>query len=228
MKRANDKPSIYTHLLRLYPRAYRERYGKEILQTIEDMLEETSASKDRVIISVRLITDLFITASKQQIMHIGGTMQSTTPHYIKRNGLIASAMLFPFFLAIVANNLDRLIFNQTLYSSWLWHAPVLLLWVFLLPVLALLVAVVSYVVYLFRKSTDMAFMKRVLDVTHSWPVLITGIAAFGILFAIVFHDSTHCWIQTPSHLVSHFSQTLQCSEQNSVSLSTLFEQTFRG
>lgn len=215
---------IYSRLLRFYPANYRQHYELEMLQTAADMLDEAPSRLSRLAVWTHLSVDLPINISKQQLHYVGGIMQdSNTPNYVKRNSLIAGALLLPFLIAVVANEFDRVVLGHTLLDSWVWQAPVLGIWVALLPMLALLLAVASYITFVVKNRADTTFVRRIFDITHSWPVLLVGLIALGIILALSFHDSVQCWVQTPSHLISHISQATQCSEQNSVDLGKFFE-----
>ena len=216
MKKLEKSHPFYASLLRLYPKAYRQRYGQEILQTTADMLNDVPNRGALLSTQTRLAIDLSLNAGKQQLNYVGGVMQSEMPRYIKLNGLVASIMLIPFAVGLIANSLDGLINNQNLYNSWLWHMPVLAIWVLYLPALALLFSLLTYMVYLLRgaDSKKLVWLKRAVDIKYVWPIILPGLVALGILFILIFHDSGHCWVQTPSHLLTHLSQTWKCTISN--------------
>jgi hypothetical protein len=214
---------LYSKLLKLYPAAYREKYGQELLQTTADMLDDTPSKFARLGVWTRIVMDFPINLGKQQFQYAGGIMTSQTPQYIKRNGLIGSAFLLPFMVILLLNGLDKVINNRTLYNTWIWSGAVLRIWVFWLPVLALLVTLVSFIFYVLRKSDvkQSSILKRIIDIKHSWPIIIPAVIALGIVFLIMFHDSAHCWVHSPSHLVAHINQPWQCTVKNAASPSKL-------
>jgi hypothetical protein len=222
MSKLNTRFPIYTKFLTLYPLEYRKHYEQEILQTTADLLNDAPNSLSKIVVWLNVSIDLPFNIFKQQISYAGGSMHTDTPTYVKRNGIIAGLMLVPFFVALLANGVDKVINNHTLYSSWLWRTPIIGLWVFFLPLMALLLAGTSYLKYLFGNYTNRSFSKRIIDVFHSWPIIISGLVALSIIFVVFFHDTVQCWVQTPNHLVLHLSQTWQCSEQNTVSISKFF------
>jgi hypothetical protein len=179
------------------------------------MLDDAPSQAAKLAGWTHITMDLPISVTKQQLQYVGGIYMNETPRYIKRNSIVAGALLFPFMAALIANGLDKVINNHTLYNSWLWRTPVLSLWVLRLPELAFLLAGGSYLVYLARGtgSTKSTWLKRALDVSHSWPIIIPTIFAFGVMFLIAFHDVGQC-VQSPSHLVSHANQTWQCAVNN--------------
>lgn len=145
-------------------------------------------------------------------------MRSETPRYIKRNALLSSVLLLPFLAVLAANGLDKLINNRDLYNSWLWHAPVLRIWIIILPALAFLFVAASYIAFIIKgSSSKQSWFKKMFDIRHMWPIILPGLIAFGVLFLVEFHDSTQCWVQTPGHLMTHISQTWQCTLSNRAS-----------
>ncbi len=206
---------IYSKLLKLYPKSYRKQYEQQLLQTTADMLDDAPSNAAKLAGWTHIAIDLPLSVTKQQLQYVGGIYMNETPRYIKRNSIIAGALLLPFIAALIANGLDKVINNHTLYNSWLWRTPILSLWVLRLPEIALLLAVGSYIVYLARGtgSTKSTWLKRALDIKHSWPIIIPAIFAFGIMFLLAFHDVGQC-IQSPSHAVSNINQTWHCAVNN--------------
>ncbi len=150
----------------------------------------------------------------------------TTPNFVKRNSIISAAMLVPFFLALIANYVDGLITNGNLYSSIFWHGLALKLWVLYLPLMALLIASLSYAVYLFGNGAKGGFITKLTDVTHSWPLLISGVLAFAIPFVLIFHDSGRCWLRSPVPISPYFRQSWKCTVGNSLNFNSLFRGAF--
>lgn len=204
---------IYSILLNLYPKSYRAHFGEQILQTMADMLDNSPSNLARLAIWFHAVAELPINVAKQQAGLIGGIYIKETPSYLKINSLISGLLLIPFIAALIANSLDKVLNNHTLYGSWLWHRPTISLWVLYLPIAALLLVIGSYIYYV-HKYKKTALLRRLFDIKLFWPIFIPGVLAFAILFIAMFHDSIHCWVQTPLHLASHISQTWQCSETN--------------
>jgi hypothetical protein len=227
MTKLKSRFPVYSKILQLYPASYRQRYEKEMLQTTADMLDDAPSTLAKIGIWSRLALDLPLNVLKQQAVYAGGIMQDEMPHFVKRNGLISGVMLLPFFAALSANSLDKLINNHTLFNSWLWRTPILGIWVIYLPTFALLLAGSTYLTYILKNPSKKSFINRILDIAHSWPVLLTGLIALGILFILVFHDSFRCWVQTPAHLASHWNQTWQCSQFNKAPITKIFERAFK-
>lgn len=206
---------VYSKILKLYPESYVSRYEKELLQTTADMLDDTSSHFARFIIWSRIAINLPFNLSKQQIQYVGGIMNKETPTYIKLISLLCALLLLPFFSALIANGLDKVINNHTLYGSWVWSFSVIRIWVLVLPVIAALLALITFGIYILghknKRNKKDGLLVRNLDIKHSWPILFIGIAAFGILFMLRFHDSFACWVQIPRHYLSHHNVGQVCN-----------------
>jgi hypothetical protein len=81
---------IYTTLLRLYPRKHQKRYGMQMQQMVEDMLENATPGTGRLSVWIRIITDLPSSLYKEHIQVIGENMQ--TKDYGPKIGVIISAL----------------------------------------------------------------------------------------------------------------------------------------
>lgn len=203
----------YEKLLKLYPKAYRDKYGAEMLQTLEDMLDDQPSSSGRAMVWLRTCLDLPLNVLNQNTLAIGDNFIKETPDYIKQNGIFAGLLLVPFFLIVFVNAIDRAIFNHTLYHSWLWSQASIITWIVVFPSLAIAIAVYSYLTYLFSGSgkNKLSIRKKILDVRHTWPVIISGVFAAGVILILLFHDSAHCWRQSPVYFVTKWHQTWQCT-----------------
>lgn len=215
---------IYSQLLKLYPQAYRQRYEQEILLAAADMLAEAPTRQARLAVRAQLAIDLPKNVGKQQLIALGEQGFTQLPNYIKYNGLVAALLLMPFVIALLANGVDKIFFGHTLQETRVWQRPYIGLWILYFPILALLLAVGSYVAYATQRGADakQPVLKRLLDFRHFWPLLVTGVFAFGVLFVIFFHDSGQCWVHTPGYAITHLKQSLQCTDANRVSPPKLF------
>ncbi len=213
MKQLKTSYLIYSQLLKLYPKAYWQRYEQEILQTTTDMLNDANGPLAKAVVWLQLAIDLPINIFRQQLVYLGGSMQHEMPAYVKRNGLIASVMLLPFFAALGANGLDKIINNHTLLNSWVWHAPALNIWVIWLPTLAFLLAIISYLTFAIKNNHQKSLLKRLIDIRHSWPVVLPLLVAIFIMLVLVFHDSVQCLMHSPIYTVQHFNKVWQCTSQ---------------
>lgn len=168
----------------------------------------------------------FIPYIVQKQLRIGIEGIHTMPHFVKRNSIISGIMLMPFFLAVTVNFIYNVVTQGNLYSSFLWQGLMLRIWVLYLPLIALLIAVLSYAVYLFSNLVNGSFISKLTDVIHSWPLLITGVLAFAIPFVLIFHDRGRCWLRNPVPINPYFIHSWRCTVGNSVNLNTLFKRAF--
>lgn len=203
----------YEKLLKLYPKAYRDKYGAEILQTLEDMLDDQPTSLGRAKVWLRTFLDLPIDVFNQNALAIGNDFINETPDYIKQNGFFSGLLLLPFFLIVAINAIDRALFNHTLYHSWLWSQVSIITWIVVFPSLAIAIALYGYITYLVRGTgkNKLSLKDKILDVRRTWPVIISGLFAVSVIFILLFHDSAHCWRQNPVYFVTKWHQTWQCT-----------------
>jgi hypothetical protein len=174
-------------------------------QTLADMLEHAPTAADRRRIWIRTGFDLITSAAQQQAITIGGTMRESS--FIKWSSITSAALLLPFAAALMANTLDTLLRHQTLYNSWLWHTPMLAVWVLYLPLLAGAIGIISLVVALWRIHTT---RKHTLSV---WPLAAVCLVTLGILGVVFLHDSVHCVTGNPIKEIRNAHTTLRCIEQ---------------
>jgi hypothetical protein len=183
-------------------------------QTLADMLDDTTSPAERWLVWAKIAADFPVSLAKSQMQYVGGVMHNETPGYIKRTGILTGVLIIPFFLALLANSLDKVMYNHTLYNSWLWRGPVLAIWVLWLPAMALALALLSYCLYAFKPvahTEHLSWFRRAFDISHAWPVVLPGIIGLGILCILAFHDSVHCWMQNPMHYVTQHHQVWECT-----------------
>jgi hypothetical protein len=204
---------IYSRLIKLYPVQYRREYGKQILQTTADMLDNSGRGSGKLLTWSKIALDLPLNIVKQQFQYVGGIYTKETPVYIKVNGILTSLLLLPFFAALIANGLDKVINNHTLYNSWVWRHNFIRLWVLVLPETAVLIAFATLLFYAVHNTANQPRqqLRRIFDFRHNWPIAASGLVALSILFMLRFHDSAPCWIRIPKHyLMSHQNQDQAC------------------
>ncbi len=205
---------IYSRLLRLYPNAYRERYQTEMLRTLADMLDGAATEPERFRIWVRSAVDLPLSIAQQNLITAGEVMAMEMPSYIKVSGWVSGWLLMPFFAALTANLLDRVLYGHNLYHSWLWSYPVAALWVMILPAVALAVSASAFAVHMIRQAGNRSRRGwRAWIVCQDWPVMTAGTIALAILLILFFHDSVHCFVQNPITTLNHWGQTLSCARR---------------
>src|SRR5260221_5810203 len=168
-----------------------------MLQIYADMLDNTSSPGAKLAIQARVMFDMPVSVCKQQISYFGGIMTNEMPYYVKRNALIAGALLVPFTLAIGAEMLDELVNQQNLYGSWAWQIPVITIWVLWLPLAAMVIAGASYAAFLAQRRAKLR--QAIFAIHYSWPLLVVLACGLGILALLFGHDSVHCFLGNPVH-----------------------------
>jgi hypothetical protein len=62
---------VYRLALRLYPRSFRREYGDQMVQTLDDLLDDTETSMDRLAVWVRVVAETPVTALRENTNTIG-------------------------------------------------------------------------------------------------------------------------------------------------------------
>lgn len=205
----SKKDSIYSKLIKLYPKKYKEKYGDQIIQTTEDMLNNTTGQYSKILIWIKVFFDLPFNILKQHILNINYILANETPSYIRQTSIVSNIFILPFLILLIINELDIIIHGSNLYSSWFWRMPILGIWVLWMPAVSFATTVISYLTYIFKNGID-GMLKNIFYIRQTWIVLIPAFLAFGILFMLAFHDSTHCVVQHPYFIFTKFHQTMQC------------------
>lgn len=203
----------YGKLLALYPPGYRKEYAAQQLQTLADMLDDPAHSPGTI--WARTLLDLPFSIIKQQLAFAGGIMRTDMPLFVKRNALICVLLLLPFFTALIANGLDKLFNDHTLYSSWLWATPALAIWVLWLPLVAACLGLLSLGLLIAQRArtNHTSWWRQLWSFHTNWPLLAASLVSLGILGIALFHDSVHCVTGNPVREARNTSQTWHCIQQ---------------
>lgn len=198
----------YSRLLRLFPAAYQKRYGREILQTLADMLDDPEQSA--AMVWLRAAADFPISLIHQQISY-GGVALRQMPTYMKRSSLIGGLLLSPFFALVIINSLT----SQRLYDSIFWNTAVLFIWLIILPGLAVALNAAAFLRWAAerRAHNKTRLWRSLIDIRHNWPVLAVAVLAFGIIALALGHDSVHCVVGNPITEAQKWDSTWHCIEQ---------------
>ncbi|MFI5240441.1 MAG: hypothetical protein ACHQUB_01910 [Candidatus Saccharimonadia bacterium] len=209
---AVKKLKTYSKLTELYPKEFKESYQQPLIATTEDMIEGAKSSKQAKKLLRASYLDLPISIASEHFKVMENILMHKTPLYIKRNGLIAGLLLLPFVAALLANSVDKVLYNHTLYHSWLWSFPYLRLWVVYFPTLALIITGISFVTYLAqeRSKQQTSLVKLFFDVRQNWPITLTGALALFVILALFFHDDAFCVVQNPISTLTHLNSTWTC------------------
>lgn len=193
---------LYAKLLRLYPAEYREHYENDLLQTTADMLDHAPGRLERAGIWFQLAIDLPVNITRQQVTYAGGVMMQQTPQYVKHGVVLNALLLIPFFVLIPLNII------HPLPVSW---SGVGYTGIFILPVIAFLIGVVTLAWWLFAKNSRVHSFRSLLKRLDShWPLFAAPIVALAIVAFAFGHDSVHCVTDDPVQAIGHLSQTTEC------------------
>lgn len=198
---------IYRSLLKLYPTQYRQRYGAQMQQTLDDMLGDQPNGAARLLVWLRAYADLATNIPQQNLTMIGGSLMQKTPPYIRNNALIGTALIVPFWVLVFSGLLQKQWFAGS--GQWMALAVICLL---ILPAIAVLLNIVSYAKWLAIRDdkTNRTVIRRMLDVRRTYPTICVGLVGLFIVLFVPFHDSAHCILQNPLRTVHNPHQTQQC------------------
>jgi hypothetical protein len=195
---------LYESLLSLYPKPYRKRYAQQMVQTLSDMLDDPDNSKS--VVWARACLDLPVSLMKQNVIYVGVTMKNQTPQYVKRNALISTLLIAPFFIVI----LSRVLQNNDFSNSDVWRSSLYITLVFL-PLAAFMLATLTFLKW--SHDQKQSVWKNLLDIRRNWLITFVGGLALIIALFVPFHDSTHCITGNPIREVANISQTWQCIQK---------------
>lgn len=199
--------ALYQKLLLLYPEQYRKKYGVQIMQTMEDMID----SEPRTLRKIALWL-------KEVVVLPGNVLEEHMAVIAHRGGLTANALigfislffLIPFLIAMIADEISERLYGEHLYDTWLWSKPMLKIWVIVLPLLSLFISIVTYSLLTLRASLRNG--KITFQIKRLWLVIAAGLISSGILFVVAFHDSARCWIVGPNANTTWVNRAVQCTE----------------
>jgi lysylphosphatidylglycerol synthetase-like protein (DUF2156 family) len=196
----------YRRLVRLYPASYRHRYGQRMVDTLEDMLQAAPSATGRTTIGLRLLAETPLSIGRQHLSMIGATMSHDMPEYIKRNAVLSSILLVPFFVLIALT----IIAHPYLGGAPL-QAKVIYFLVVILPLLALVLSVATLASWVEQQAASgRRVLASLFDLRRNWPLIGTACLALMIPLFLYGHDSVECITGNPIREVRNLHATLQC------------------
>ena len=90
MSKAQSSYPVYRALLRLYPKAHRQEYGEQMLQTLDDMLSEHQNKSERMAIWLRIGRELPLNVVEEHINNWEGIQMSKLLN--RRTGIVAGVV----------------------------------------------------------------------------------------------------------------------------------------
>jgi hypothetical protein len=208
----NKLPRFYNFLLNLFPKSYRSSYADEMSITLEDMLTNSASPRQRRSLLVHAYLELPLCIAHEYILIMEKNLIMDAPNYVRRNSLVAAALLIPFILALLANVIAQAMFHESLYGSWVWNYPVLLTWVLILPSVALIIATVSMIHFITTpKRTSPSWSSRLFTVKQYWPLLAVACVALTIVCIVRVHDAGGCWTHASPGISSYIHSSVTCT-----------------
>lgn len=201
---------IYNKLLWLYPKPYRDKYASQMTQTLADMLDDQPGAVARLSVWIRVIFDLPVSILRQNVIYAGNVLSNGTPHYVKRNALISTALILPFFLAVFLKSLQNAVTAHPKVGLGVVDGIL-----FILPLLAFALSATTLIVW--SRGDKASLWRSVITIRHSWLLTFVGILALGIPLMGEFHDSIQCITGNPAAALLHMHQTLACIAHQSFS-----------
>lgn len=166
---------VYSLLLRLYPRSHRGKFGQQMLQTVEDMLDDAPSTVEQLSVWARIIADLPLSVCKEHLESLGENMQTQSNNRIKF-GTIAALLAAVIGAGFPIGN-KIIVAVGTAGSSFRFPTP---LDGFLLPTIALLIAGITLLA--FRTSSR----PKHVSVRRMWLIaIVAAIALIDIAVLIV-------------------------------------------
>jgi hypothetical protein len=135
---SRDESGWYRLLLRLYPRAYREEYGEEMLTTLQAMYSEVKTPAAKRQLTVRILKDYLLSLSHESLYATGSSFHEA-PSSIKRDFAISAGLVAPFSLIFIYNITSLVLHHSVSLSNLESHTWVI--YSIVLPVFGLVLSI---------------------------------------------------------------------------------------
>lgn len=164
---------VYARLLRLYPASYRKRYGKQLLQTIADMVDDAPSVPEKLNVWLRISLDFSLTVCREHFQVIGDRMNAKKQYNVGRNTVVSVGL---FLLPIIMLTVNRMLMLSGPGRGIPTYYLVIATAIF--PILA--IALAGFTLYRFRRmamrpsvrqAVPLAFVCLVSLVFLSWIIL---------------------------------------------------------
>ncbi len=204
----NTKIQIfYKFLLMFYPESYRKRFSQEMLTVLQDMYQEelTRKGKAGFVFWISQTNDIIKSIMQQhvEVMIKKGMkkyLQNTL--HIKMYNIIGLILLLPFITMFFLDFAGRLVQGnfyypnqqlfQTLYRTPLYWFPILFTWVFIFPILAIVLNIIPLIRLLLAKKSRNSSIQFLIKN----PITI-AIICLGMVFIMFLslHDFIPCFLK---------------------------------
>lgn len=125
----------YKRFVRLYPRAYRDQYESEMIETFVAMLSDVHTRREYRALSKLVIKDYFVTILRQYATMIAITF-ATAPRLVKRSTFISLALIVPFFSIVFYNVLSLVMYHSVVPHIRELEAQTWVIYSIVLPLMA--------------------------------------------------------------------------------------------
>jgi hypothetical protein len=139
MSKIDGSLKVYAAVLRLYPREHQKRYGKQMLQTVEDMLDDAPSFIERTTVWTRIIIELPMSLYTEHMQAIGDKMHAPKNPQKVRN--ISALVLLVLSLATVVANRLLIIYQGPPF--WGLPQPLMFIAVIVVPLVILGISIRS-------------------------------------------------------------------------------------
>ena len=120
---APSKYRLYRLLLGLYPKPYREQYGEQMVQTLDDWLHDSESGASKLTIWLRVIGDLPVSVIQEHIVTMEGKTMKETTKNSKTIILVAATLLVATAFGGIAWLMAHQSFHPTTLSNVQSRAP---------------------------------------------------------------------------------------------------------
>lgn len=168
----------YRALLKLYPKAYREKYGYEMLTTFDKMFTKADSKEAKRQLWIRIAKDYLLTLC-QQTAYATGNSYSEAPNYVKRDIAISVSLTAPFFLVYGYNVLSVTLRHPILLAGLETHV-----WTFysiILPIIALALLGKTFYVGIYDQLMQQCWRQALHNIFHDWLFLGLIVAYFALV-----------------------------------------------
>lgn len=172
----------YAQAMRLYPKAYYRKYGVQTLQTLSDILDDPAlSSMERAKLHARAWLDLGRSLVKQRVLASIRSFQRQPVAVTRRAVIVSLALVAPLIGTIVFYAIRP---DVSAAPSGFWGGQLMVvLWVFVLPFLATLVALYTFCIWVMARGGVNTKRRRTYLVWCSAVslIVIIGIGFLGLL-----------------------------------------------
>jgi hypothetical protein len=191
---------FYKLILSFYPKMYQKQYGEQMLLVFEDTYQEEIEKNGHVSISFWLtnIFDILASVITQHVDMIQkyGFKKFLQQFHITSYSVIGFILILPFLIAVgtdftvvlLTGNREAM---QPVYHSIFWQPPIIIVWLFGFPALAILLNLIPIFQELNKKRAKMISLSFVKNNLPAFFIVLLALSAIAFVFL---HDVIPCTI----------------------------------